>query len=68
MIWVLGGFAYVVAVASIVRFFKFVAETDQSIDDFWDSKDAMARTRPKIRATRLASGKMSKRIAYKTTS
>ena len=41
MIWVIGGIGYLIAVATIVRFFQFVSESDRSIEEFWVSKNTM---------------------------
>ncbi len=57
MIWVLGGVGYLVAVASIVRFFQFVSDTDRSIQRLIAPKDGSAQVRDSVASVKSSSPK-----------
>lgn len=60
MIWVFGGVGYLVAVASIVRFFRFVSDTDRSIQGLIAPKDGSAQVRDAVPSVKSSSPRVTK--------
>lgn len=49
MVWLFVLIGYVVAVATIVRFFQFVSNTDRVIEEFWMPKEGVVGARRRVR-------------------
>ncbi len=61
MMWIVGFAAYLLGVATIVRFFQFVSDTDRAIGDSWGPDGDVARLREGVRRFRSQSLKGAKR-------
>ena len=64
MMWAFVVVGYVIAVASIVRFFQFVSETDRSIDEFWISGGKISQLRGRMQSFRASTMKSSRRRGH----